>query len=217
MVSPCGRSRGATRWATRATCGRSGVGSPSARPPVTLQGDAAGSRGSWIDAAVDQHAPVVALGALCGDVAEIEIALHLIHRTIERIAVAGAAGQAKLEDLVRRGERHERADAIVVNDPAFRVEHHTAHGATRAPTEEARRARHDPVRVQAGQRRTAVVEELADADHLTKTAPVTAGAARVGDEPLFEDEHRRARLEELDRGVGGAGGPEQRRLPIAPR
>src|SRR5207249_3621610 len=124
MVSPCGRSRDATRWGIRATCGRSSVGSPSARPPVTLQGGAAGSGGSWIDAAVG---------------------------------------------------------------------------------------------VQASQRRTAVVEELADADHLAKTAPVTAGAARVGDEPLFEDEHRRARLEELDRGVGGAGRPEQRRLPIGPR
>src|SRR5206468_1438257 len=95
------------------------------RPPVTLQGDAAGSGGSWIDAAVDQHATVVALGALCADVAEIEIAPHLIHRTVERIAVAGAAGQANLEDLIRRRERHERADAIVVNDPARRVEHHT--------------------------------------------------------------------------------------------
>src|SRR5256712_11347808 len=187
MVSPCGRSRGATRWATRATCGRSGVGSPSARPPVTLQGDAAGSRGSWIDAAVDQHAPLVALGALRADVAEIEIALHLIHRTIERIAVAGAAGQTNLEDLVRRRERHERADAIVVNDPAGRVEHHTAHGATRATTEEARCPRHDPVGVQAGQRRAAVVEELAGADHLTKTPPVTAGAAPGGDRGPFQD------------------------------
>src|SRR6266571_8645694 len=111
MVSPCGRSRDATRWGTRATCGRSSSGtrrtafavtpsdqpgSPSARPRVTLQGDAAGSGGSWIDAAVDQHATVVALGALRADVAEIEIALHLIHRTIERIAVASAAGQPKL-------------------------------------------------------------------------------------------------------------------------
>src|SRR2546428_13096762 len=97
---------------------------------------------------------------------------------------------------------------MVVNAPARRVEHHTAHGATRATTEEARRPRHDPVRVQAGQRRTAVVEELADADHLTKTAPVTAGAARVGDEPLFEGEHRRARLEELNRGIGGPRWPQ---------
>src|SRR2546428_13123562 len=99
MVSPCGRSRGATRWATRATCGRSGVGSPSARPPVTLQGDAAGSRGSWIDAAVDQHAPVVALGAPCGAVAEIQIALHLIHRPNGRIAVSAAAAQPDLKDV----------------------------------------------------------------------------------------------------------------------
>src|SRR2546426_9647248 len=111
MVSPCGRSRDATRWGIRATCGRSSVGSPSTRAPVTLQGDAAGSGGSWIDAAVDQHATVVALGALCADVAEVEIALHFIHRTIERIAGAGAAGQPKLEGLGRRGARHQRARA----------------------------------------------------------------------------------------------------------
>jgi len=70
------------------------------RPPVTLQGDAAGSGGSWIDAAVDQHATVVALGALCADVAEVEIVLWL------RAAAAIADGYGPdFRDLIRRMSR----------------------------------------------------------------------------------------------------------------
>src|SRR5882724_13230494 len=97
----------------------------SARPAAALQSDAPGGGGGRIDAAVARHAAVITLGALGGNVAAVEIALHLVRWTIERMAVAGAAGQPKLEDLVGCRERHERADAVVVDDPARRIEHHT--------------------------------------------------------------------------------------------
>src|SRR5438034_9632173 len=189
----------------------------SARPAAALQSDAPRGGGDRIDAAVARHAAVITLGALGGNVAAVEIALHLVRWTIERIAVAGAAGQPKLENLVGCRERHERADAVVVDDPARRIEHHTAHGSTRATAEEARGPRQHPVGVQAGECRKTVVEKLADANDLAETAPMTARAAGVGDQAFLEDEHRRARLEELDGRVRGAGRPEQRRLPVAVR
>src|SRR6266571_5345647 len=79
----------------------------SARPAAALQSDAAGGGGGRIDAAVARHAAVITLGALGGNVAAVEIALHLVRWTIERIAVAGAAGQPQLENLVGCRERHE--------------------------------------------------------------------------------------------------------------
>src|SRR2546427_6501903 len=71
--------------------------------------------------------------------------------------------------------------------------------------------------MQAGERRLSVVEELADAHDLTEAATMTAGATCVGDEALLEDEDRSAGLEQLHRGIGGAGGPQQRRFAIAAR
>src|SRR5439155_2055343 len=93
----------------------------SARPAAALQSDAPGGGADRIDAAVARYTAVITLGALGGNVAAVEIALHLVRWTIERIAVAGAAGQPKLENLVGCRQRHERADAVVVEDPARRI------------------------------------------------------------------------------------------------
>src|SRR5262245_27038916 len=113
-------------------------GRASAWRAAALQPEAAGGGGGRIDAVVAQHAAVLALGALRSDVALVEVTTHLVHRTIERVAVAGAAGQPKLENLFGGCKRHEGADAVVVDDSARPIKHHTAHRATGAPSEKAR-------------------------------------------------------------------------------
>ena len=62
-----------------------------------------------------------------------------------------------------------------------------------------------------------VVVQLADGEHLAEPAAMAARAAGVGEIALFQDQHGRARLEQLDRRVAGGRGPEQAGLAVAAR
>ena len=68
-------------------------------PPPSAEG---GGRGGFDAATTAHHAAVLVLGTVRGDVAGVEVALHLVDGSIQWIAVTGAAGQTQFEDLIRR-------------------------------------------------------------------------------------------------------------------
>ena len=143
------------------------------------------------------------------------ILFHQRGRARTRIAEAGAARQSHLDDLVGACQRDQLAGAAIVHHVAVRIEHHAAHAPSRQPAMQSLHRDADAFRIHRCQCRQPIVVQFAQPRAHAATAAMLARATGIGDEGFLDHQHRRARLHQLDRGVGGRCRIQQRRLAVA--
>src|SRR5215472_1193840 len=147
------------------------------------------------------------------DEALLDVPLEVSRRPLGGVAVAGPARELDRQDLAGMAELSQPAQLVVFSDVAVLVQPDRGPppGAT---AEMPGGADLYALRVEADERRLAVVVQLADAHPLPEPASPAPWPAGVRDQLLALDQHRRPGLEHLDRGVCGRGREEQRGLPV---
>src|SRR5205085_10287321 len=161
-----------------------------------------------------QVCAVVARRALGRHIAFRDVASYRRRRALGGRPVSGATREAHFDDLLIARRRDKRARAAVLDDGAGAVPDDAERRAAGATAEESLDFDADAFRIDGGERRQAVGLELTHPYALAEAAAMATGTARVGDQHLFQHQHRNPLLEELDRGAGGGRGPEERRDAI---